>query len=153
MARVYYETFRVIASGCIFCLIALTTVFRVAIVDIYTDIPSIRAEALKGIWLLLFNIYPDLYKGMLKGIIKAKGIQKKAAKVHLLTHWGIFPTLTYLFAFRMELGIVGLWLAKIGLECSLVVCYTLIINSVSWAESAEQAQRRIRQSTEAKAKG
>ena len=30
---------------------------------------------------MLFNIFPDLFKGMLKGIIKALGIQAKAVKV------------------------------------------------------------------------
>lgn len=144
-ARLYFKTFKLLTTTAIFIILILMSIFQRQVVSLYSDIPSIREEALKGIWLLLFNIYPDLFKGMLKGIIKAKGIQAKAVRVHLVTHWCIFPTLTYLFAFRYDYGIVGLWLAKIGLEVSIVIFYTLIINSVTWEESAFVAQQRIHQ--------
>ena len=109
----------------------------------YTNIPSVRAEALSAIYLLIFNIFPDLFKGMLKGIIKAMGIQHKAVWVHLLCHWFIFPICTYTFAFYYNWGLVGLWVAKIVLEWSIVTCYTFIITISSWEEAAIKAEERL----------
>lgn len=135
-AKGFYSTFRIIASLLIGLIMLLQWTFREVLVDMYTNIPSVRTEALSAIYLLLFNIFPDLFKGMLKGIIKAKGIQHKAVWVHLLCHWMIFPTSTWLFAFHYKWGLVGLWLAKIILEWSVVTCYTFIIWTTPWEESA-----------------
>ena len=38
------------------------------------DVDSVRTEALAAIPLFVFNIFPDLFKGMLSGIIKALAI-------------------------------------------------------------------------------
>ena len=114
---------------------ALQWIFRHEIVQLYTDIESTRREAMTAIWLFCFNIFPDCFKGMMKGIIKALGIQHKAVYVHLLCHWMIFPSGIYLFVFSdsgPQWGIRGLWVAKIILEWSIVTCYTLIIATSSW---------------------
>ena len=80
---------------------------------------------------------------MLKGVIKALGIQGKAVYVHLICHWGIFPFSTWFFVFYYDFGIVGLWVAKIILEWSIVSMYTFIISTHSWQKSADKAKERM----------
>lgn len=89
----------------ILAVVFLQFIYRNEIVDAYTDIESIRAEARKAAWLFVFNIFPDLYKGMLKGIIYALAIQDKAVNVHLVCHWMVYPISTYILAYRYDLGI------------------------------------------------
>ena len=44
------------------------------IIGLLTKSEDIRAQALSVIWLISFNTFPDGFKGMLKGVIKALGI-------------------------------------------------------------------------------
>ena len=136
----YYNAFRVISSILILSVMLLQWTFRHEIVGLYTDILSTRREALNAIWLFSFNIFPDLFKGMMKGVIKALGIQHKAVYVHLLCHWCIFPSSIYFFVFSSagpKLGIVGIWMGKITLEWCIISFYTLIIATSNWEEIAE----------------
>ena len=66
---------------------------------------------------------------MLKGILMALGIQHKAIFVHILCHGMIYPSAIWFFAFHNKLGIVGIWLAKITLEYSLLILYLIIIQT------------------------
>ena len=88
---------------------------------------------------MCLNIIPELHKGMLKGVIYALGVQSKGVYVHILCHWIIFPTNIYMFAFKMNYGIVGIWCAKVFLECCLYVCYTIIIEISDWDQIAKEA--------------
>jgi Na+-driven multidrug efflux pump len=131
-AKKFYATFKVGAAVLIALAIVLTFSFQVQLVDVYTNLPSVRQECLTAFPFLLINTFPDLFKGMLKGIIKAMGIQHKAVYVHLVCHWMILPTSFYLLAFKFELGIAGLWLSKIILEFCIVILYGFIISTSSW---------------------
>jgi Na+-driven multidrug efflux pump len=94
----------------------------------FTDDKIIISEAHKALWLFPFNIFPDLFKGMLKGVIYALGIQYKAVYVHMITHWMVYPLAVWYFTYYLDLGIVGLWLGKITLEYSILILYTYIIS-------------------------
>ena len=121
--------------------------FQRALINVYTDIESVRIECMAAFPFLLLNIFPDLFKGMLKGIIKAMGIQHKAVYVHLVCHWMILPTSFYLLAFKLNLAIRGLWMSKIILEVCIVSFYTLIISTSSWEVASAKAQERAKKHT------
>lgn len=94
---------------------------------------------------MLFNInvFPDLFKGMLKGVISALGIQDRAIWVHLVGHWTVYPLCIWYFAFSEEMGFIGLWISKISLEFTILAGYTLIIKMSNWEEIAEIAAKRL----------
>ena len=119
LANQFYQNFKWVSAFLIFFVMFFFYYYCEIIVGLYTTIPGVRREAISAVGLIMMNIFPDLFKGMLKGIIKALGIQYKAVYVHIFCHWGIFVGLTYLFAFRYKLGIAGLWYAKICLEWSI----------------------------------
>lgn len=73
-SKQFYATFRQIAAGLILVVIFLTYFFQNALINVYTNIESVRIECMAAFPFLLMNIFPDLFKGMLKGIIKAMGI-------------------------------------------------------------------------------
>jgi uncharacterized membrane protein len=74
MAYSYYKAFRILSPFVILIAIIVQYLLRDSLVNFFTDIKSARTEALKAIWLFSFNMLPTLFKGMLKGIIKALGI-------------------------------------------------------------------------------
>jgi Na+-driven multidrug efflux pump len=58
-------------------------VLRAPIIHLFTDVPEVQQKAISVAWLISFNTFPDLYKGMLKGLIGALGLQHKAVWVNL----------------------------------------------------------------------
>jgi Na+-driven multidrug efflux pump len=84
------------------------------------------------IWLISFNTFPDGFKGMLKGVIKALGIQHKCVYVNITGHWLINMTLLYLLPFYFGLGIQGMWMAKLVLEWYIFIAYYLMIKHIDW---------------------
>lgn len=101
----------------------------------------VQKEALKAASLYIFNIFPDLFKGMQKGIISALGIQRKVIGIHVICHWMIYPTSLYTFVYYLDMGIAGLWLSKICLEWSIVSLYSYIIYIQDWSAIAIEAER------------
>jgi Na+-driven multidrug efflux pump len=97
---------------------------------------------MEGIRLFILNIFPDLFKGMLNGIIMALGISYKGIYVHILCHWIIYPLLIFIFPFQLNLGISGFWMAKVGLEWSIVTMYLYIISTSDWDEISKRAVER-----------
>ena len=65
-------------------MIVLQFIFREYIVSLFTDVPEVKEKAIGVIWLISFNTFPDLYKGMLKGLVGALGIQHKAVWINLI---------------------------------------------------------------------
>jgi Na+-driven multidrug efflux pump len=141
-ARVYYRSFRYIAFWFIVVTTILFWALRVQIINLFTSHKNIQNQAFMALWLFPFNIFPDLFKGMQKGIIMALGIQNKAIYVHILCHLMIYPTAIWFFAFHNKMGIVGIWLAKITLEYCLLTCYVFIIETTDWVETAKIAAEK-----------
>ena len=82
-ARLYYSSLRKITLILIFFMIIVQFILRDYIVSLFTDVPEVKQKAIEVIWLISFNTFPDLYKGMLKGLIGALGLQHKAVWVNL----------------------------------------------------------------------
>jgi Na+-driven multidrug efflux pump len=107
--------------------------FKERIIDfLIGESTDIRETALQVIWLISFNTFPDGFKGMLKGVIKALGIQDKCVYVNITGHWFLNLTLLYLLPFYFEMGILGMWTAKLVLEWYIFIVYYLMISLQDW---------------------
>ena len=78
-------------------------------------------------FLYALNIFPDMIKAMLKGIIMSLGIQSRAVYIHLFIYWVLYPGSVWLFAFKYDFGIVGIWLGRTLIEYILLGFYYIII--------------------------
>ena len=96
------------------------------VVDIVTSI----------IWLISFNTFPDGYKGMLKGMIKALGLQAKCAQLNFFSHWCINMTLMWYFGFHLDVKMNGLWYAKLNMEYTVFICYFFLVYCTNWKKVA-----------------
>jgi Na+-driven multidrug efflux pump len=57
------------------------------VVSALTDIPTVYEKALGMIWLLMFNTFPELFKGINKGVIRGLNLQAKSVYIHLSGNW------------------------------------------------------------------
>ena len=80
-------------------------IYSVELITFMTDIEPIQKEALSAIWIFVIHSYPDLYKGMLKGVTLALGIQSKVVYVHMITYWLVYPLAVFYFVYYLNLGI------------------------------------------------
>ena len=117
-------------------MIALFVYFHYEIISMYTPDEVLRKEALKAMGIFFFNIYPDLYKGMLLGVIKGIGIQDKCVLVNLFCHWFAYPVSATIFVLKLDWGIFGIWSAKTVLEYFLQFWYNFIIVKTDWDKVA-----------------
>ena len=93
-------------------------------------------------WVFSLNTFPDCYKGMLKGIIKALGIQNKAAYINISGHWCINITLQLYLGFHLNMGLEGIWIAKVVNEFYIAAMYIIVLRITDWDEKAQAALDR-----------
>lgn len=117
-------------------------IFKSQLILIFTQNKQIIEMIDTVIWIISFNTFPDCYKGMLKGIIKALGVQKYCAYINISGHWCINLTLQYYLGFHLKMGLQGLWLAKLINEFYIMMMYTLLTAFTDWDKIAEEAKER-----------
>jgi Na+-driven multidrug efflux pump len=76
---------------------------------------------------MFFSTFPDCYKAMLRGVIRALALQNRAVYVNITGHWMINFTSIYFICFYFGMGFVGLWWAKLILEYYVLTVYLFII--------------------------
>lgn len=64
--------------------------------------------------------------------------------MNVLCHWCISMTLLLTLPFYTPLGEKGVWVAKIVLEWSLMVGYSLITGCVDWGQRTEMLNKDIK---------
>lgn len=69
---------------------------------------------------------------MLTGIITALAMQKQATVINFVAQWLIAMAVQIYLAFYCNYGIVGIWLAKIFADSSLIaLCYMTMVDCVA----------------------
>lgn len=121
----------------------MTYLFKEQIMGLFTSEESVIAAAMTIIWMLSFNVFPDCFKGMLKGVIKALGIQSKVIPLNLTGHWGINLTLQWYLGLHLNMGIQGLWIAKLILEWYIFGTYFLLVSCQDWAKISQKSVERL----------
>ena len=128
------------------CMLLTTSlglfVFKEQIVSILTPDEDIRKLAISVIWLISFNTFPDGFKGMMKGIIKALGLVKRTALIGTISYTVMAVPLAYLFTFQLDFGLKGIWM---GLACGSthqILHLFFLIHCSSWEKACEKAKER-----------
>ena len=74
---------------------------------------------------------------MLKGVIRALGIQSKAVYINLCGHWVINMSLQYLLTYRLGWGMLGMWTAKVVMETYVFIAYSILISTFDWNKAKD----------------
>jgi multidrug resistance protein, MATE family len=141
-AKLYYNSIILITSIMLVHVAVGMYFFKEKIIGIFTTDPELSRLALSVIWLLSISSFPDGFKGMQKGVVRALGIQYVAVYINIAGHWCINLTLQYLLAFYFGLGMLGMWISKCVLEIFIFLSYSTIIWKADWDKIAEKASER-----------
>ena len=102
------------------------------IFSLLTDIEEVVDTAMSCIVWYMINLIPDSARGQLRGVIKGLGLQSEIIMIHLLCQ-GIFSVfLTWQLAFKMELGLSGIWISKIIGDSIVTLYYIYLLYSADW---------------------
>ncbi|QMW32074.1 hypothetical protein G4B84_007505, partial [Aspergillus flavus NRRL3357] len=123
-----------VCSGCIIMLLLL--VFKREIAQIYTNDRSVIDLAVKVFpWAAAFQVSDGL-QAVNAGALRAVGKVNTAATINLMAYYVIAIPLCYLLAFKVDLGLSGLW---ISLALSLTMAGLsefFIVASLDWQRLA-----------------
>ena len=104
------------------------------ILEILTNIERIHDLAFDlRIWVMI-NIPGDALACMIRGAIKALGLQKRIILVHVYGQGILGMILTYYFGFHLEMGLVGIWMAKTCVIYFVISYYLVILYQTDWFE-------------------
>merc|ERR1712166_1266991 len=138
-AKLYYHAFEILTTIILVILSILIYSFSDFLISIFTSEAQINLELQKLMWVFSINTFPDCYKGMLKGVIKALGIQNKAVYINISGHWCISVTLQLYLGFKLNMGLEGLWIAKVVNEFYIALAYIIVLRITDWDEKAKIA--------------
>ena len=83
----FFDALKVVAAIGMTVSSCLLYFFKRQIMGFFTSDQNLLESALSVTWVLTFSTFPDGFKGMLKGVIRALGIQHLALFVNLVGHW------------------------------------------------------------------
>ena len=119
----FYRQFQLVTC-CIYIFISVIIYLaKDPLAKLFTDDKNVVAIITSIIWLISFNTFPDGFKGMLKGMIKALGLQAKCAWISIFSQWCINMTLMWYFGVHLDLQVKGLWYAKLTMEYIILTCF------------------------------
>lgn len=105
---------------------------RYQIISMYVADEELKAAIALYVWIMCLNTGPELFKGYLKGVFKAFAMQHKALWINMSGCWLVQPALVWLFAFKMQLGLKGIFISKALMEVYLLIFSIVVINLQSW---------------------
>ena len=84
----------------------------------------------------------DFIQGTLMGTIKALYHQKKAMYINFVTYYVFVVPLSYLFTFKQNLGIKGIWYASIIGIIHQICAYLFVIHKSDWEKIKNESIER-----------
>jgi len=101
--------------------------FKEHIVRIFTNLEDVQEMVLNVIWLISFNTFPDGFKAMLRGIVRALGIQEKCVYINIAGFGLVNVSLQWFFAFHLNFGLLGMWAGKLCMEIFIFSSFWILI--------------------------
>lgn len=69
---------------------------------------------------------------MLRGVIRALGVQGKCVYLNVFAFGVVNLSLQYLLVFVLQLGLSGLWTAKLCMELFVLASFAILIERQDW---------------------
>lgn len=80
----------------------------------------------------------------MRGTIQGLGLQAYCWVINLVCCWIVNFTLIYYFAFKLKMGLYGIWLAKLILEVVVASSMQVLVSSTNWDELAKIANQNMK---------
>ena len=139
-AKLFYESLQVLSAITLIIASLGIYVYRKPFVSSFTSNDKIVELAYSVTWVVTITVFPDNFKAMQQGVIRAIGIQSYAVYINLVGYWIINLSLWYLLAFKCGLGVLGMWLSEMILQYFLLISQSLLLHHYDWNKSIEKVK-------------
>jgi MATE family multidrug resistance protein len=142
-ARAYFNASNCVSIVVISLTVALIFVLRRPAIRVFTSNEEMTDKATSMMWLACLDFFPDMIQGYLQGPIKALGLQGRVLPFNLTAYWFINVPFAYIFAFTLDMGLEGCWLAMICGQIFMVLTQFSVIMCADWHKAVEESQKRL----------
>ena len=104
-----------------------------------TDEQDILETTDQVVFMIPISCYPDIWKGVLKGVVRALALQNASLFIHLVSNWLINLSLIYQFVWVDDEGLVGIWKSKAIMDSFTVLSHFVLIHLVNWHRISQQS--------------
>ena len=135
------RTYRVVQVSAFFGIILIALGLhssRNLILEAMTNVGAVHKEAGKVLDFIFWNTVPELYKGMMKGVIFVLLLQGQLTYIHIFSNWMLNLALQYYFVAKLNMGLPGIWLAKLIMEWTIIFLQTILVEAADWDEKARE---------------
>lgn len=117
---------------------------RFHIAEIYTNIPELQVEFARMNEFFAFYHLVDGFKSVSCGAMRGLARQGEGSVISGIAYYVISIPLMYLFAFYMEKGLIGLWIAQLVASFFHVgaILY-LVYFKYDWDQIGQEAYERV----------
>lgn len=105
---------------------AFIYIFKDLISSIYTNEPNVNKQLSLLLSIYAICIIPDTLQQILMSILKGLGLQKIASIICMIILYPVNITLAYILAFKLDLGVEGLWYSQTLSTIMLMLSYGVI---------------------------
>ena len=143
LAKRFFRMFNIVTLMITGSLCLFVGLARGTIVGFYTEDEEVFEETKKVVLFLACYFLFDGMQGYIQGPIRAMGLQRIASFFAIGCYYGIGIPLALLFAFKVEMGVMGL---QAGIAVALLaqfIAYLTILLKQDWQEVADEAIKRI----------
>jgi len=113
-------------------VLALIIVFNESISKLFTNEEEIVEIVGQALWIIIIYIFFDTIHGVQSGIIKGLGKQSYSSVFLLICYYCFGMPLALIFAFKIQMGVSGLWLGFSIASMILDIGFYFIINCTRW---------------------
>lgn len=127
----------------------LLYVFIESIPALYTQNLIVREKLIEIIFLYLKFALVDCFQIVGHGIIKGIGKQEVASYIVLIVLFPFNIPLCYFLAFKLELGLMGLWYSQYTSISIIAISFFFILSTTDWRKLAEKTVLHIQKREDA----
>jgi len=133
---------------CLGIVLTILLIFRRTLGGLFTIDPEVQNGYLKFIVFVLFIEIIDAMNGILNNLLIALEKQQKATYGNFIAYYIVMVPLSYLFAFKLEMGLWGIWFAILfGTSCQC--CSNLFfLFQEPWKKIAKRAIEKLQKASE-----
>ena len=143
LAKRYFKVTCQIGFGIFFGLAYCVWFWRKPITELFTNEPGVIELSIATMYVLSIKHIFDLMQCYLQRVIRGLALQRIGAYIALITAYPIQIPLAIMFAFKMQMGIAGLWWADaVGMATQMIMFFFLICMS-DWEKITEEVVARI----------
>jgi Na+-driven multidrug efflux pump len=78
----------------------------------------------------------------MRGVVKALALQKSVIWINLFGCWILNSMMAWLFAYHLNYGVVGLWIARIILEIFIYISFSSLVYLKDWNVIIQESLQR-----------